>query len=94
MKINKDSIASLEIPDDLKADLAELFGSIESKENELATLRTKVPTDSQKVVESVDFDKYTAATKELEQLKLDLQRKLDSQKATSGMFDLLFPFDL
>lgn len=94
MKINKDSIASLEIPDDLKADIAELFGSIESKENELATLRTKVPTDSQKVVESVDFDKYTAAQKELEQLKADLQRKLDSQKVTSGMFDLLFPFDL
>lgn len=94
MKINKDTLTTLEISDELKADLSELFGSIEAKENELVSLRSKVPTDSQKVVESVDFDKYTAAVSELACLKTELQKKLDANKTTEGIFDLLCPFDL
>ncbi len=79
MKINKSSIAALEISEELKADLLELFGMVETKQNEVEELRKKVPTDSQKVVESVDFDKFTAATTELEKLKTELAEKLKNQ---------------
>lgn len=88
MPILKDKISALEISDELKADIAALFGQIEAKETEVEGLRKKVPTDSQKVVESVDFEKFEAATKELETLKSDLAKKIqteDTIKDNAGM---------
>lgn len=92
-KIAKDTITNLEIPEDLKAELIALFGQIDEKENELAKIRTKVPTDSQKVVESVDFDKYQSAVKELERLKSELAKKLESNEETEDLFDYIWPFN-
>ncbi len=87
MKITKSSIAALEISDELKADLTELFGLIDTKQTEVEELRKKVPTDSQKVVESVDFDKFQSATTELEKLKGELAEKLRTQPA--GTYETL-----
>jgi len=79
MALVKDKIAALEISDELKADILALFEQVSAKETEVENLRKKVPSDSQKVVESVDFEKFEAATKELETLKADLQKKIETE---------------
>lgn len=84
MNLKKENIAALQIPDDLKADLLSLFDTIETKESELDKLREKVPTDSQKVVEGVDYDKYLAATEELKTLKEQLAAKLGKEGGQEG----------
>lgn len=84
MALTKDSIAKLEIGDELKADILALFGNIETHQANLDAMRAKLPTDSQKVVESVDFDKFTAATKELEILKQELADKLAREGGEQG----------
>lgn len=76
MALIKDKICTLGISDELKADILDLFSEVEAKETEVEGLRKRVPSDSQKVVESVDFEKFEAATKELDILKADLQKKL------------------
>jgi hypothetical protein len=90
MKLTKEQIQSLGIPDEQKTDLLSLFDSVTAKEGEIESLRKKVPTDSQKVVESVDFDKYTAAVGELETLKQELAKKLPGKE--SDAWDFLNPF--
>lgn len=82
MPILKDKISALDISDELKADIAALFGQIEAKETEVEGLRKKVPTDSQKVVESVDFEKFETATAELAKLKSDLAKKVETETTT------------
>lgn len=82
MPILKDKISSLEISDELKADITALFDQISDKETEVTELRKKVPSDSQKVVESVDFEKFEAATKELTTLKEELQKKIQTETTT------------
>lgn len=84
MKLTKDTVASSELPDDIKSDLMELFGLIDTKENELAEIRKKVPTDSQKVVETVDHEKFLAATKELEYLKKKVESALIKEGSEEG----------
>lgn len=75
-KLTKDSISALDLDAAIKTDLLDLFDSITEKENEISSIRAKVPTDSQKVVESVDYDKFTAAQKELGELKARLETEL------------------
>lgn len=84
MKIDASKIDSLEISDDLKADLKELFGSISAKETEISGMKAKLPTDSQKVVESVDYDKFVAAQAELARLKTELESKVNQAPAGEG----------
>ncbi len=76
-KLTKDSITALQLDETVKADLLSLFDDITTRENEIKDLRTKVPTDSQKVVNDVDFTKYEAAVKELDTLKQELASKLE-----------------
>ncbi len=84
MSLIKENIDALEIAPELKADIKAIFDQIEGKETELVELKKKVPTDSQKVVESVDFAKYEAATKELDTLKSDLALKLQQEGGRAG----------
>lgn len=90
MKLTKEQIQALGIPDEQKTDLLSLFDSVTAKEGEIESLRKKVPTDSQKVVENVDFDKYTAAVNELETLKQELAKKLPGK--SEDWTDFLNPF--
>ena len=83
MKVTKENIQTLEIPDETKTDLLSLFDSIQGKETEITELRQKVPTDSQRIVESVDFERYKAAVAELETLKQELSKKLPDKKGES-----------
>lgn len=93
MALVKDKINALEVSDEIKAGILELFGQVEAKETEVEGLRKKVPTDSQKVVESVDFERFEAATKELETLKGDLQKKIEVETSAKESFWLkeVFP---
>jgi len=84
MKLTRSTLEALEIAPELKADLLALFGDVETKESELTTLRAKMPSDSQKIVESVDFDKWEKMTGELETLKLQLAAKLENQTTADG----------
>lgn len=77
MKTDRTKIDALEIPDDLKADLKELFGLIDTKESEINAMKAKVPSDSQKIVEAVDYEKFTAAQAELARLKAELASKVE-----------------
>ncbi len=88
MPLVKDKVAALEISDELKADIMELFGQIDAKENEVSSMRGKLPTDSQKVVESTDFEAFEKATKELGELKQKLADKIQTEtteKESGGM---------
>jgi len=76
MKLSKADIEKLELTPELKTDLFSLFDEVESKQKELDKIRAKLPTDSQKVVESVDYDKFQLAQKELESLKNEMASKL------------------
>lgn len=84
MKLTKKDIEAAELVPEVKADILSLFDSVEAKESELTKLRAKVPTDSQRVVDSVDHDKFIAATKELEKLKQEMAAKLQMQPAESA----------
>lgn len=84
MKLTKDQIAALVLPDDIKADIIALFSDIEAKQTEVDSIRAKLPKDSQKIVESVDYDKFVAATEELNALKKEMESKLDKDGGTAG----------
>lgn len=84
MALTKDKISALEISEELKKDILALFGDIEGKQEEVENLRKKVPTDSQKVVESVDYEKFLVATTELDQMKKDLQKKLETETGSES----------
>jgi predicted nucleic acid-binding Zn-ribbon protein len=88
MKLTTSAVEALDIAPELKADVLALLGDVEKKETELSTIRAKMPTDSQKIVESVDYDKFTAATQELETLKQQLAAKLDGERDGDGDFIL------
>lgn len=82
--MNKADIEALQLDDKIKTDLLSLFEKIETKETELIAIRAKVPTSSQKVVESIDHDKFIAATKELETLKQSMASKLGDKGGEEG----------
>jgi capsule polysaccharide export protein KpsE/RkpR len=84
MALTKDSIAKLEIADELKADILALFGQIETQQTEVESIRKKLPTDSQKIVESVDYEKFQTATAELERLKTEMAAKLQNEAGEEG----------
>lgn len=84
MKLTKKELESAGLAPDLLAELLSLFDDVTTKENEIATLRAKVPTDSQKVVESVDHDKFIAATAELDALKKQIEGKLLQDQSTES----------
>jgi len=87
MALTKEALEKLEIAPELKADILALFGDIETKQTEVESMRKRVPTDSQKVVESVDYDKFTAATAELQKMKDELAAKLQREGSEeSGTF--------
>lgn len=82
MNLNREKIEELELADEVKNDILSLFDNITEKENEIETLRAKLPTDSQKVVDSVDYDKFQAATNELKALKESMQQKIETPALT------------
>lgn len=82
MAIKRDQIQSLTVDEPLKIELLSLFDEIGAKENEIVELRTKIPSDSQKVVSDVDFAAYTQATKELGELKAELAKKASDASKT------------
>ncbi len=84
MKLNKAAIEALEIAPELKADVLALLGEVETKESELSAIRAKMPTDSQKIVESVDYDKFTKATEELAALKNQIAEKIGQEETKDG----------
>lgn len=92
-KLKKSDIENLELTPEIKADILEIFADIENKESELASLRAKIPTDSQKVVESVDYDKFVAAQNELQKLKDEMQQKIEQSTSheKSEPFFTAFP---
>lgn len=75
MAIKRDQIQSLTVDEPLKIELLGLFDEIGAKEHEISALRSKVPSDSQKVVSDVDFTAYTQAVKELAELRAELAKK-------------------
>lgn len=77
MAIKRSDIESLEMEDERKNELLSLFDTLDEKESEIQSLRKKLPTDSQKVVDSVDYEKFTAATAELERLKAQIAESLN-----------------
>lgn len=84
MKLTRQSLEALEIAPELKADLLALFGDVETKETELTALRAKMPTDSQKIVESVDYAKWQTVTAELEKAKQDLAAAMENKTTNDG----------
>jgi type I site-specific restriction endonuclease len=92
MKLNKENVLALKLAPEVEADILALLEGVTTKETELENLRKKVPTDSQKVVEGVDFDKFKAATTELEKLKKELAEKLENQPGQEEGETLLSAF--
>lgn len=79
MKLTRESLAQIAgWTDDQKADVMSLFDSIAGKDKEIETLKAKAPSDSQKVIESVDYDKLVAAQTERDELARKLREKLES----------------
>lgn len=94
MKLTKKDIETANLAPELTAEIMSLFDDVEKKESELTKLRAKIPTDSQKVVESVDHDKFLAATKELEELKNKIASKLqeDATEESEGVLSAFSAF--
>lgn len=84
MKLTKKDIEDAGLKPELLTEVLALFDDVTVKEDELAKLRAKVPTDSQKIVESVDHEKFVAATAELEKLKTEIAAKLQREDIESG----------
>lgn len=78
MKITKKDIEGANLAPELATEILSLFDDVKAKETEITGLRAKLPTDSQKVVESVDHQKFLDATAELERLKQEIAAKLES----------------
>lgn len=78
MNISRNAIDGLELTPEIKSDILSLFDSIEEKESELTKLRAKIPTDSQRVVENTDYAKFESATAELEKLKQEMAKKIET----------------
>jgi hypothetical protein len=78
MNINRDAVNALELDDSIKKNLLELFDEIETKENEISAIKAKVPADSQKIVDEVDYKKFQDATKELSLLKEKLAKEIET----------------
>ncbi len=76
MKLTKSDIEKLEMTPELKVDILGMFDEVESKQKELDKIRAKLPTDSQKVVENVDYAKFEQAQKDLEALRNEMASKL------------------
>lgn len=79
MKLSRESLATLAgWSDDQKADVLSLFDSVAQKDNEIAKLKENSATDSQQIVDKVEFGKLMAAQKERDELAAKLREKLDS----------------
>ena len=84
MKLTKEEITKLEIPQETKDGILVLFADIETQQKEVDSIRAKMPKDSQKIVESVDYDKFVAATTELAKLKEEMAAKLNEDGGEDG----------
>lgn len=79
MKLTKESLAALaHWNDEEKADVMALFDSIKEKDDTISALKAKEPKDSQKVVESVEYEKLIQAQRERDTLAQQLREKLES----------------
>lgn len=91
MILKREDIDKLELAADVKTNLLGLFDEIATKENEITELRAKTPKDTEKVVSSVDFEKYTAAVNDLDKLKQELAGKITNQ-GEHGMLAAFWSF--
>ena len=91
-KLTKSDIEKLELAPELKTDILGLFTEIETRSSELETMRSKLPTDSQKVVENIDFEKFQTATAELEKMKTELVQKIPSDEQGGNFLSAFAPF--
>jgi len=80
MKLTKDAINAMQIEEAIKVDLLALFDEITAKESELAEVKKKTPTDSQTVVEKMDYAKYQADVAELAELKSEMASKIGNEE--------------
>lgn len=76
-KVSRETLEKLAgLSDDDRADLLALFDGVKEKDTEIENLRKKMPTDSQTVVETVDFKKLQDTAKEREDLITKLKGRL------------------
>lgn len=77
-KITRETLTAIAgLSDNDRADLLALFDEAVETENALDGLRTKVPKDSQTVVDSVEFEKLKETAKRNEELKAELAVKME-----------------
>lgn len=85
MKYNKETIQTLEIPDDVKLDLTELFTSVEEQETEITRIRAEL-RDADKVVKAKP--KLDAELQKKQTLIDELNAKLNAALKPSDKIDI------
>jgi hypothetical protein len=79
MKLSRETLATLAgWTDDQKADVLALFDTVKAKDDEISRLKTVTASDSQQIVDKVEFSKLMQAQTERDQLAQKLREKLDS----------------
>lgn len=89
-KITREQIQGLTVEEPLKIELLGLFDGITEREQTITNLQSKVPKDSQRVVEEVDFQAFTKAQSELAAYKQKLAEKLATEQPVEGGFEMPF----
>jgi len=91
--IKKETLLAIAgLSDDDKANLSALFDETLATEKTLAELRAKVPTDSQTVVDSVEFKKLQETAARNEELKKELAEKMEALSLAKSGVDPLEAF--
>jgi hypothetical protein len=89
-KLKRETLETLAgIGDADRANILALFDECAETEIALAGLRAKVPTDSQKVVDSVEFDKLKETAAKNEELKKQLAEQMERFKLDSTLDPLV-----
>ena len=92
-KVSRESLTKIAgLGDADKADLLALFDETEASEKSLAELRAKIPTDSQTVVDKVEFSKLTETAAHNEKLKGELAEKMEELQLAQKGTDPLIAF--
>ena len=84
MNITRELLQGLkDISDDERNALISIYDGAKAKDEEIEKLRQKQPTDSQTVVEKLEFSKLQNSLKERELLVEELRKKMESISGTT-----------
>lgn len=85
-KVKRETLTALAgLSDAERADLLALFDEAVETERTLEGLRTRVPTDSQAVVDKVEFDKLKETAVRNEELKAELAAKMEELQMAKSL---------